>query len=153
MAERRSETAKATRVRRARRDDITTLVECAGGPAAGRVRAVRRLLKTLAADVYVLEREGEVCGLVAIHYRRSLALGGLLATIDAILSLRTDETAARDDLARLTECALHRAERRGCVGIDSSVADEGARQMLRDNGFQAGPEQLGRSLRSKENEG
>lgn len=132
---------------------MSVLVESVGGPAAGRVRALRRLLKTLAADVYVIDRGGVVAGLVALHYRRSLALGGLLATIDAMMSLRSERDARREDLALLIDCALRRAGSRGCVGIDTNVADEAAREMLRDNGFEVGPVQLGRSLRSEENEG
>lgn len=153
MAERRSQAARAIRCRRAKRDDITALVDCVGGPTAARVRVLRRLFKTLAADVYVLDREGAVAGVVALHYRRSLALGGLLATIDAMMSLRSGAEAIREDLSLLMQCALTRAQRRGCVGIDAALADEHVRQLLRDNGFEAGPEQLARALRSKENEG
>lgn len=141
------------RIRRARRQDVAALLECVGGPAAGRVRALRRLLKTLAADVYVVDRAGAVEGVVAIHYRRSLACGGLLATIDAMMSLRSGEEQRSEDLALLADCALERARRRGCVGVDSAVEGAEARRVLGDMGFEAGPERLGRSLRPEEEEG
>lgn len=153
MGEKRSAKAKATRVRRARREDIPTLIELAGGPPAGRVRALRRLLKTLTADVYVIDREGVLGGVVAVHYRRSLAHGGLLATIDAMVPLRPGDDAGREDLSLLVDCAITRAKRRGCVGIDSSIAADDVRLALREQGFESGPEQLGRSLRLKEDEG
>lgn len=152
MAERRSQTARKTRCRRAKREDITALVDCVGGPAAARVRVLRRLLKTLAADIYVLDRDGVVAGIVALHYRRSLAHGGLLATIDAMMSLRSGDEEIREDLSLLMDCALKRAERRNSVGIDTSLADERLRRLLRENGFETGPEQLARSLRSEENQ-
>ncbi|MDG2308880.1 MAG: hypothetical protein P8R42_30220 [Candidatus Binatia bacterium] len=153
MGEKRSAKATATRVRRARREDIPTLIQHAGGPAAGRVRALRRLLKTLTADVYVVDREGALCGVVAVHYRRSLAHGGLLATIDAMVALRPGDEASREDLGLLVDCAVTRAKRRGCVGIDSGIAAEEVRSALREHGFEAGPEQLGRPLRLEEDEG
>ena len=141
------------RVRRVRRGDIAALVDCVGGPAAGRVRALRRLQKTLVADVYVIDRAGAIDGVVAIHYRRSLAHGGLVATIDAMMTLRSGDEAHREDLALLIDCALTRARRRGCIGIDSTVADAEVRETLRNNGFEVGPELLGRSLRLEEDEG
>ncbi len=150
MGEKRSRTANATRVRRARREDIATLVEFVGGPPAGRVRALRRLLKTLTTDIYVIDRDGALSGVIALHYRRSLAHGGLLATIDAMLSLRSGDDATGEDLALLADCAHTRALKRGCVGIDSSVSAPDARDTLRKNGFEVGPQQLGRSLRLEE---
>jgi len=145
--------ARDVRVRRARREDIGALVDCVGGPPPGRVRALRRLLKTLAADVYVLDRSGSLDGLVAIHYRRSLTHGGMLATIDALMPLGAAEDTRREDLGRLVECALTRARRRGCVAIDSCIASADARTVLSENQFDVGPTQLGRSLRSEEEEG
>lgn len=153
MSEKLSETARATRVRRARREDISVLVEITGGPPAGRIRALRRLLKTLAADVYVVDRRGSLDGVVAIHYRRSLARGGLIATIDAMASLRHRDDEIHEDLALLVAYALRRAGLRGCVAIDCTVATPEVRNLLDDNGFEAGPRVLARCLRSEEEEG
>jgi len=153
MGEKRSKAAKATRVRRARRQDIAVLAEYVGGPPARRVRALRRLLATLAADVYVVDRGGTVTALLAVHYRRSLAHGGPLATIDAMRTIGSIDETDREDLALLVECALTRAKRRGCVAIDSSVNGAAVRETLRENGFEPGPERLGRPLETEEDEG
>ncbi len=153
MSEKLSETARATRIRRARREDISVLIEITGGPPVGRVRALRRLLKTLAADVYVVDRRGSLDGVVAIHYRRSLAHGGLIATIDSIASLRSRDDEVHEDLELLAACALRRAVARGCVAIDCTVTTPEVRNLLDDNGFEAGPRVLARSLRSEEEEG
>lgn len=120
-----------------------------GGPATARNRALRRLLSSRTVDVYVVDRAGSLDGIVAVHYRRSLAHGGMLATIDAMISLRQTALEGREDLALLTECALVRARRRGCVGIDSGIDPDDARRTLQDNGFTAGPAVLGRSLRGE----
>lgn len=77
----------------------------------------------------------------------------MLATIDAMMSLRESKDEQRADLALLIECARARAERRGCVGIDCALASEETRRTLIDNGFTAGPEVLGRSLRGEEDAG
>ena len=77
----------------------------------------------------------------------------MLATIDAMMSLRESKDEQRADLALLIECARTRAARRGCVEIDCALASEEARRTLIDNGFAAGPEVLGRSLRREEDAG
>jgi hypothetical protein len=139
---------RTMRVRRARRDDIAALTSCVGGPNVGRVRALRRLLKTLAADVYVVDRGASVDGVVAVTYRRSLKHGGLLATIDTLATLRSRDTTSQghEDLHKLVECALSRARRRGCVAIDSTVSSPEALSVLHTRGFAAGPPLLLQAL-------
>lgn len=129
---------------------MAVLVAHTGGPAAGRLRALRRLLKTLVADVYVIDRAGAVDGAVAVHYRRSLRYGGLVATIDAMFSLRSQPDERREDLALLAGCALTRARRRGCVEIDACIEAEDARRALQDEGFATGRQRQGRTLRPEE---
>lgn len=133
------------RLRRARREDIPSLLGAVGGVAAARARALRRILKTLAADVYVLDRERRLVGVVAVFYRRSLRCGGLVATIDALESFTDGEIATRD-LAVLLDHALERATRRGCVAIDATVETEAARRALAERGFGAVSPRLERSL-------
>src|SRR5262249_9315245 len=60
---------------------------------------LRRLLKTLVADLYVLERRDAVVGVVAVTYRRSLAHGGLVATIDLLRVRPASATACAEDEA------------------------------------------------------
>src|SRR5689334_21660879 len=99
--------ARAERIRRARREVIPTLLHLVGGPEAGRVRALRRLTKTLTADLYVLDRASEVRGAVAVIYRRSLAHGGLTATIDTIEAWADDGGgASASGAAALLACAI-----------------------------------------------
>ncbi len=153
MSEKLSEAARATRVRRARREDIGVLAETAGGPPAGRIRALRRLLKTRAADVYVVDRNESLDGVIALHYHRSLSRGGLIATLDTITSFRGSDGEVRIDLELLMTYALRRADRHGCVAIDCAVAAPEVRKLLNDNGFEAGPPVLARSLRLEEEDG
>ncbi len=140
--ERRSERPRA-RLRRARREDIPALVAVTGGPSVARPRAIRRILKTLAADVYVLDRERRVDGVVAVFYRRSLRHGGLVATIDAAATLSGGGDA---DLATLLDGAIARAERRGCVAIDAAADDERIRNALAARGFREQEAHLLRAL-------
>ncbi|HEY8515976.1 MAG TPA: hypothetical protein VIS07_10730 [Candidatus Binatia bacterium] len=131
------------RIRRARREDIPALLHVVGGPPERRVRALRRLTKTLAADLYVLDRAAEVRGVVAVIYRRSLAHGGLTATIDAVHAW--DEAGAeqtRRDTEALVACAIDRARRRGCVAIDAALPAPEVRAALEAQGFTTGPSQL-----------
>ncbi len=141
------------RLRRARREDIPALCDHVGGPPAGRVRALRRLLKTLSADVHVIDREGHIDGFVSVTYRRSFTHGGLLATVDAMMSFRESAERRREDLALLATNACHRAEQRGCVAIDGAVVGAEEREALRERGFAAGPEKLERSLRREGGKG
>jgi hypothetical protein len=137
------------RIRRARREDIPALLHLVGGPPAGRVRALRRLTKTLTADVYVLDRASAVQGAVAVIYRRSLAHGGLTATIDTVAAWASasDERRTHDDTALLLACAIARARRRGCVAIDSALATAELRDALEAQGFTASATQLVLDLR------
>lgn len=141
-------TEPAERIRRVRRDDISALLHAVGGPEAGRVRALRRLTKTLHADVYVLDRDATLHGVVAVVYRRSLAHGGLTATIDALTtwSPAGDDARRRDERA-LVACALSRARRRGCVAVDSALAQPEIRTALAAEGFLPAATQLVLDLR------
>lgn len=141
-------TEPSERIRRARRDDIAALLHAVGGPEVGRVRALRRLTKTLDADVYVLDRAATLHGVVAVVYRRSLAHGGLTATIDALAtwSAAGDGARRRDERA-LVACALQRARRRGCVAIDTALPQPEIRTALAAEGFQPGAPQLVLDLR------
>jgi len=125
------------------------LLAVAGGPEVGRLRALRRLLKTLVADVYLLERDGAVRGVVAVVYRRSLAQGGLVATIDALELLGESSAVDRaGDAKLLAACALSRAERRGCVAVDAAITAPEAVAAIEGAGFAAVAPQRWRSLRS-----
>jgi len=136
------------RIRRARREDIAALLHVVGGPEAGRVRALRRLTKTLAADLYVLDRHAALHGVVAVVYRRSLAHGGLTATIDALEAWSEDgQDQRQSDAAALLACAISRARRRGCVAIDSALAAEQVRTALDAEGFTPTARQLVLTLR------
>lgn len=144
-------TDPAERIRRARRDDITALLHAVGGPEAGRVRALRRLTKTLDADVYVLDRGATLHGVVAVVYRRSLTHGGLTATIDALAAWgAANDAARRRDESALIGCALSRARRRGCVAIDSALAQPEIRTALAAEGFLPAVPQLVLHLRPGE---
>jgi GNAT superfamily N-acetyltransferase len=144
-----SRTGPAERIRRARREDIPALLHLVGGPEAGRVRALRRLTKTLAADVYVIDRDGAVHGVVAVLYRRSLAHGGLAATIDTIAAWTASSDHQRsDDAAALLACAIERARRRGCVAIDTALPAPELRTALEAQGFTPGATQLVLALRA-----
>ena len=133
------------KLRRARREDISALIRVVGGPEPARARALRRILKTLVADVYVLERERRIDGVVAVLYRRSVRRGGLVATIDTVESF-VEGDLGREDTARLVALALERARRRGCVAIDATVDDEEARRALRESGFASGEARLERTI-------
>jgi N-acetylglutamate synthase-like GNAT family acetyltransferase len=138
------------RIRRARREDIPALLHLVGGPEAGRVRALRRLTKTLTADLYVLDRASAVQGAVAVIYRRSLAHGGLTATIDTIAAWPHEDTGERAhrDTAALLACAIARARRRGCVAIDTALQRTELRAALEAEGFIPGALQLVLDLRA-----
>ena len=133
-------------LRRARREDIHALIPLTSGPMAGRVRALRRLLKTLVADIYVRCSGDEVRGCVAIVYRRSLQQGGLTATIDLLFS--TEDGESGDQVREeLLDHALQRARRRGCVAIDCATDDPQLARAINARGFQPGGTQWVASLR------
>jgi hypothetical protein len=139
----------AERIRRARREDIPALLHLVGGPEAGRVRALRRLTKTLVADVYVVDRDATVLGVVAVLYRRSLAHGGLAATIDTIAAWTSSSSdQRRHDESALLACAIERARRRGCVAIDTALPAPELRTALEAQGFTPSATQLVLALRA-----
>jgi N-acetylglutamate synthase-like GNAT family acetyltransferase len=147
------EEVRPTRLRRARREDIPALLGVVGGPAAGRARALRRILKTLAADVYVLDRDRRIDGVVAVFYRRSLHEGGLVATIDALASFAhgedgSDERSPGADAESLLEHAIERAKKRGCVAVHVAIDSASLRSALGERGFVTGPPHLVRALDS-----
>jgi len=146
--------APRARLRRARREDSAALAAGVGGPAAGRLRALRRLQKTLSADVYVIDEDGRLAGVVAIVYRRSLAEGGLVATVDTLRLLDDGggDAAGPERLAELADCALARARRRGCVAIDAAPSDPRVAELLRGHGLRDGARQIRASLRLPEGE-
>lgn len=136
------------RIRRARREDIPALLHMVGGPEPGRVRALRRLTKTLDADLYVLDRDAAVQGVVAVVYRRSLTHGGLTATIDALAAWTAADAGDRQrDAVALLSCAISRARRRGCVAIDTALHADQVHTALEAEGFTSGASQLVLSLR------
>jgi N-acetylglutamate synthase-like GNAT family acetyltransferase len=137
--------------RRARREDIRTLLALTRGPEVGRVRALRRLLKTLAADIYIRRAGGTITGCVGVIYRRSLAHGGLVATIDTLACL-TGEPASVVESIELLDFALARARRRGCVGVDFATADPNLEAELKNRGFTAPTRQWVANLRKGEEE-
>ena len=133
-------------LRRARREDIHALIPLTSGPMVGRVRALRRLLKTLVADIYVRCSDDEIHGCVAIIYRRSMQQGGLTATIDLLFS--TDGGRSGDQVREeLLDLAFHRARRRGCVAIDCATDDKQLARAITARGFQPGATQWVASLR------
>ncbi|MEO2169605.1 MAG: hypothetical protein ABGY42_16100 [bacterium] len=134
--------------RRARREDIHALLALTSGPEAGRIRALRRLLKTLVADTYIRRKDGEITGCVGVLYRRSLACGGLVATIDT-LSCTGGEPAGATELL---DFALARARRRGCVGVDFATADPALEAALTSRGFTAPGRHWVANLRKEEEE-
>ena len=136
----------SARLRRARREDISALIGIVGGPEPARARALRRVLKTLAADVYVLDREHRIEGVVAVFYRRSLRAGGLVATIDALETFATDPELDGDDRNALLDHALERARRRGCVAIDAATDGERLQRALASRGFQSATARWMRAL-------
>jgi N-acetylglutamate synthase-like GNAT family acetyltransferase len=139
---------RGERIRRARREDVAALLNVVGGPQPGRLRALRRLTKTLTADLYVLDRAAEVRGVVAVVYRRSLTHGGLTATIDAVHAWPDgDREQASRDTAALLATAISRARRRGCVAIDTALPCAEVRALLQSQGFTAGASQLVLELR------
>lgn len=137
-------------VRRARREDIHALLALTRGPEVGRIRALRRLLKTLTADVYVRTTTAEISGCVAIVYRRSLQHGGLVATIDT-LHTKLAGDAGLEEVRALLALVLHRARRRGCVAIDGIATNPILANELQASGFDSMATQWIHDLRNEEN--
>ncbi len=139
MPRERAGTEQRRRLRRANRDDVGLLAGIVGGPEPGRVRATRRILGSLAADVYLsIEGDGSTSGVFMVAYRRSLLAGGLVAEIDLLRCLAPIPSPAREEVLRLLlEGALLRARRRGCVAVSAGVDDESRGALLERAGFEA----------------
>jgi GNAT superfamily N-acetyltransferase len=100
-------------------------------------RECRRLLSSLATDVYLAEdAAGRLVGLVALAYARSLVRGGWAAVLDGV---RTTEDAA-GAVEGLVAFAEERARRRGCRRLTAWVGPEerALRATLLARGYQAG---------------
>jgi GNAT superfamily N-acetyltransferase len=131
------------RVRRSGRRDAPQ-VRALLGPGALPERECRRLLASLATDVYVAEdAAGRLVGLVSLAYARSLVRGGWAAVLDGV---RTAGHAAGvvDGLVAFAE---ERARRRGCRRLTAWVdpADRALRAALLARGYRPG-EALAREL-------
>lgn len=107
-----------------------------GMPAVDeRERFLRRLLADLGTDVYVAEAEGgEIVGVVAIAYVRSLQRGRWAAVLDAA---RTARAPLLDGLIAFAE---ERARRRGCAQMRAWVEpdDPQLRAALASRGYADG---------------
>ncbi len=137
------------------------MLGAAQSPPEGQVRALRRLLKTLASDVYV-EVSGEnpeaLSGVVALGYRRSLRHTGLVGTIDTLACLQPppdgvtpegslgetqdllpapDAAALQATFLTLLRCAIWRAQRRGCVLLEAPGLNPAAEPLAHAAGFVA----------------
>jgi hypothetical protein len=127
----------AVRVRRGRRRDfaqVRSFVDAAAGARLERV--FRRIVADLGTDVYVAESgEGEIVGLVAVTYARSLLRGGVSAVLDGARTRR--ERAVLDGLVAFAE---ERARKRGCDRLAAWVAPEDAdlRATLVARGYRPG---------------
>ena len=101
------------RVRRGRRGDLPRVLALLGLEAdPRRARLYRRVVADLGTDLYVAEDAGgDVVGLVAIVYARSLFRGGLSARLDGA-------RASEGLLDGLTAFAERRARRRGCARLE-----------------------------------
>lgn len=139
MVRDRAGTEQRRRLRRATRDDVGLLAGISGGPEAGRIRATRRILGSLVADVYLaIEGDGSPCGVFMVAYRRSLSQGGLVAEIDLLQCLGPlPPPVAEEVLALLLDGALRRAQRRGCVAVSVAAEDEARERLLAAAGFEA----------------
>ncbi len=128
----------ALRVRRGRRHDFADVQAVLGRTGDGRTeRFFRRLTRDLAVDVYVAEDgSGAIVGVVTVAYARSLAAGGLAATLEVV---RRAAGGGSDDglAAGLVDFATDRARRRGCRALAARVAtaDPDLRAVLLARGF------------------
>jgi GNAT superfamily N-acetyltransferase len=127
----------AVRVRRGRRRDfaqVRSLVDAAA--RAHLERVFRRIVADLGTDVYVAESgDGEIVGLIAVTYARSLVRGGISAMLDGARTRRE-----RDILDGLVAFAEERARKRGCDRLTAWVAPDDAdlRATLVARGYRAG---------------
>ena|SRR5437868_9129907 len=123
------------RVRRGRRRDlphVQSLLGIAGGDRLA--RHFRRIVADLGMDFYVAEdREGAIVGLVSVVYARSLARGGVSATLDGA-------RATPAILDALLAFAEERARRRGCARLSAAPdsGDSALRAALVARGYRVG---------------
>jgi hypothetical protein len=111
------------RLRRGRRTDLDRLEGLlpAGGEARTS-RARRRTLADLSHDVYVAETPaGELVGVVAVAYVRSLRAGRFAAVLD---TARAVPDSGRPLLDALLDLAEERARRRGCRQVRAWLGPE-----------------------------
>ncbi|HEV7733649.1 MAG TPA: GNAT family N-acetyltransferase [Candidatus Binatia bacterium] len=129
----------AVRVRRGQRRDLACVRVMLGmDDAPDRERQLRRQLDDLGSDVYVAEAEGgEIVGVVAIAYLRSLRQGRWSAVLDAA---RSPGEAGAPLLDQLIAFAEERARKRGCRRLSAWIEpDDGAlRAALTSRGYHAG---------------
>jgi len=129
-------TVPDVRVRRGRRSDFARVRALLREPGPRRERFDRRTLGSLAGDVYVAEaRGGEIVGIVAVAYLRSLAEGRFAAVLDAARVV--PESAPLLD--RLIAFAEARARRRGCRRLAAWVSpgDAALRAALASRGYRS----------------
>jgi hypothetical protein len=123
------------RVRRGRRRDLPQVQSLLGIAGGDRLeRYFRRIVADLGTDLYVAEdREGAIVGLVSVVYARSLACGGLSATLDGARAT----PAVLDGLLAFAE---ERARRRGCVRLTAAPdpGDTALRAALVARGYRIG---------------
>ena len=127
------------RVRRGRRHDLQQVAAVLGVVGDGRLkRLYGRVLKDLRNDVYVAEEPGgEIVGILALLYARSLAQGGLSAMLDGARARRAPAGPVLDGLVAFAE---ERARRRGCRRLCAWVdgVDAELRATLLARGYRAG---------------
>jgi hypothetical protein len=127
------------RVRRCRRHDLSPVRTLLGVEADGRFeRLFARLVRDLGGDVYVAEDvAGEIVGLVALRYTRSLAARGMAAILDQARAREDADTPLLDGLVAFAEA---RARRRGCDRLTAWVDERDAalRAALVARGYRSG---------------
>jgi hypothetical protein len=127
------------RVRRCRRNDLSPVSALLRVEADGRFeRLFARLVRDLGGDVYVAENEaGEIVGLVALRYMRSLAARGMAAILDQARAREGAESPLLDGLVAFAEA---RARRRGCDRLTAWVDERDAalRTALVTRGYRPG---------------
>lgn len=126
------------RLRRGRRRDLDGVYALLAGDEPRRARFDRRTLSDMAQDVYVAEAPGgEVVGVVAVAYLRSLRAGRFAAVLD---TARAQAGPRQPLLDRLIAFAEERARRRGCRQVRAWVdpGDGALRAALLSRGWQLG---------------
>ncbi len=126
-------------VRRGRRHDLPQVEAVLGVAGDGRFRRLyARVLKDLRNDLYVAEEPGgEIVGIVALHYGRSLGQGGLTAELDGAWTRRAPTGPVLHGLVAFAE---ERARRRGCRQLSAPLdaGDGELRATLLARGYQVG---------------